>query len=113
MASIPMACLVGIDKYRHNSAEAAAKFVLTAAFSSGIMLYGISFIYGAMGTLYFDDVAAKITATPLTIMGMVFFFSGLGFKISLVPFHFWTADSYQGAPTTVTGYLSAVECQSI
>jgi len=108
MASIPMACLVGLDKYRHNSAEAAAKFVLTAAFSSGIMLYGISFIYGAMGTMYFDDVAAKITATPLTIMGMVFFFSGLGFKISLVPFHFWTADSYQGAPTTVTGYLSVV-----
>ena len=108
MASIPMACLVGLDKYRHNSAEAAAKFVLTAAFSSGIMLYGISFIYGAMGTMYFDDIAAKITATPLTIMGMVFFFSGLGFKLSLVPFHFWTADTYQGAPTTVTGYLSVV-----
>lgn len=61
-----------------------------------------------MGTMYFDDIAAKITATPLTIMGMVFFFSGLGFKLSLVPFHFWTADTYQGAPTTVTGYLSVV-----
>ena len=108
MASIPMACLVAFDKYRHNSAEAGAKFILTAIFSSGVMLYGISFLYGAVGTLYFDDVAAKITATPLTIMGLVFFFSGLGFKISLVPFHFWTADSYQGAPTTVTGYLSVV-----
>ena len=108
MASVPMACLVAFDKYRHYSAEAGAKFILTATFSSGVMLFGISFIYGATGTLYFDDVVAKLTVTPLTIMGMVFFFSGLGFKISLVPFHFWTADTYQGAPTTVTGYLSVV-----
>lgn len=108
MASIPMACLVAFDKYRHNSAEAGAKFILTAAFSSGVMLYGISFIYGAVGTMYFDDVATKLTVTPLTVAGMVFFFSGLGFKLSLVPFHFWTADTYQGAPTTVTGYLSVV-----
>lgn len=108
LASVPMACLVALDKYRHYSAEAGAKFILTATFSSGVMLYGISFVYGAVGTLYFDDVAMRITATPLTIIGMVFFFSGLGFKISLVPFHFWTADTYQGAPTTVTGYLSVV-----
>lgn len=108
MASVPMACLVAFDKYRHDSAEAGAKFILTATFSSGVMLYGISFIYGAVGTLYFEDIATQLTATPLTILGMVFFFSGLGFKISLVPFHFWTADSYQGAPTTVTGYLSVV-----
>ena len=108
MASVPMACLVGLDKYRHQSAEAAAKFILTATFSSGVMLFGISFIYGATGTLYFDDIVSKISATPMIIMGMVFFFSGLGFKISLVPFHFWTADTYQGAPTTVTGYLSVV-----
>lgn len=106
MASVPMACLVSFDKYRHNSAEAGAKFILTATFSSGVMLYGISFLYAATGTLYFDDVMANISATPLCILGMVFFFSGLGFKISLVPFHFWTADTYQGAPTTVTGYLS-------
>ncbi|ERK03473.1 NADH-quinone oxidoreductase subunit N [Hoylesella pleuritidis] len=108
MASVPMACLIALDKYRHNSAEAGAKFILTATFSSGVMLYGISFLYGAVGTLYFDDVAAVITTSPLTIMGLVFFFSGLGFKISLIPFHFWTADTYQGAPTTVTGYLSVV-----
>lgn len=108
LASIPMACLIAFDKYRHNSAEAGAKYILCALFSSGLMLYGISFIYGACGTLYFDDVMAQITATPLTIMGLVFFFSGLGFKISLVPFHFWTADTYQGAPTAVTGYLSVV-----
>ena len=108
LASVPMSCLVALDKYRHHSAEAAAKFILTATFSSGVMLYGISFVYGAAGTLYFDDITAQLTVTPLTILGMVFFFSGLGFKISLVPFHFWTADTYQGAPTTVTGYLSVV-----
>ena len=125
MASVPMACLVAFDKYKRDSAEAAAKYILTATFSSGVMLYGISMLYGATGTLYFDDMAAIIaqnyrpdgwaamlgmvfSQSPLLIMGMVFFFSGLGFKISLVPFHFWTADAYEGAPTVVTGYLSVV-----
>ena len=108
MASVPMACLVAFDRYKQQSAEAAAKYILTATFSSGVMLYGISFIYGATGTLYFQDLAGVIVAEPLTIAGLVFFFSGLGFKISLVPFHFWTADTYQGAPTPVTGYLSVV-----
>lgn len=108
MASVPMACMVALNKYRKESAEGAAKFVLTATFSSGVMLYGISFLYAATGTLYFDDVMSNLTATPLVIMGLVFFFSGLGFKISLVPFHFWTADTYQGAPTAVTGYLSVI-----
>ena len=108
MASVPLACLVAFDRHRKDSAEGAAKYILVATFSSGVMLFGISFIYAATGTLYFEDVAAKITAEPLTIMGLVFFFSGLGFKISLVPFHFWTADTYQGAPTPVTGYLSVI-----
>ena len=108
MASVPMACMVAFDKWKKDSAEGAAKYILTATFSSGVMLYGISFIYAAAGTLYFDDVAATITASPLAIIGLVFFFSGLGFKISLVPFHFWTADTYQGAPTPVTGYLSVI-----
>ena len=108
MASVPMACLVAFDKKKKESAEAAAKYVLTATFSSGVMLFGMSFIYAATGSLYYDNVAAAISGTPLSIIGMVFFFSGLGFKISLVPFHFWTADTYQGAPTPVTGYLSVV-----
>ena len=108
MASVPMACLVAFDKYRHNSAEAGAKFILTATFSSGVMLYGLTFIYADAGSLYFNEVSQNLSATPMTVMGMVFFFSGLGFKISLVPFHFWTADTYQGAPTTITGYLSVV-----
>ena len=107
MASVPLACMVAFDKTR-NSAEGAAKYILVATFSSGVMLFGISFIYAATGTLYFDDVADNLLAEPLTIMGLVFFFSGLGFKISLVPFHFWTADTYQGAPTPVTGYLSVI-----
>ena len=108
MASVPMACMVAFDKDRKNSAEGAAKYILVATFSSGVMLFGISFIYAATGTLYFDDVTAKLAAEPLCIMGLAFFFSGLGFKISLVPFHFWTADTYQGAPTPVTGYLSVI-----
>ena len=114
-ASVPMACLVAFDKYKKNSAEGAAKYILTATFSSGIMLYGLSFVYGSVGTLYFDDVAQRISyfiqyksQLPMLIAGLVFFFSGLGFKLSLVPFHFWTADTYEGAPTPVTGYLSVV-----
>ena len=108
MASVPLACMVAFDRHRRESAEGAAKYILVATFSSGVMLFGISFIYAATGTLYFDDVANSISVEPLTIMGLVFFFSGLGFKISLVPFHFWTADTYQGAPTPVTGYLSVI-----
>ncbi len=108
MASVPLACMVAFDRHRKESAEGAAKYILVATFSSGVMLFGISFIYAATGTLYFNDVAGAISVEPLTILGLVFFFSGLGFKISLVPFHFWTADTYQGAPTPVTGYLSVI-----
>lgn len=108
LATVPMACLVALDKYRHNSAEAGAKFILSALFSSGLMLYGISFFYGTTGTLYFSDMVSRIDGNALQIMSMVFFFAGLGFKISLVPFHLWTADTYQGAPTNVTSYLSVI-----
>ena len=108
LASIPMACLVAFDKYKNNSAEAGAKYILTSMFSSGLMMFGLSFIYGTTGTLYFTDIVAGLTGTPLQIMALVFFFSGLGFKISLVPFHLWTADVYEGAPTNVTAYLSVI-----
>lgn len=107
-ASVPLACMVALDKYKRDSAEAAAKFILTATFSSGVMLYGLSFLYGATGSLYFEDFTSALEVNAMTICGLVFFVSGLGFKISLVPFHFWTADTYQGAPTTVTGYLSVI-----
>lgn len=107
-ASIPMAALVAFDKYRHHSAEAGAKYILTALFASGLMLYGISLIYGSVGTLYFTDIPTHLDGNPLQVMAFVFFFSGMGFKISLVPFHLWTADVYEGAPSTVTAYLSVI-----
>ena len=96
LASVPTACLVAFDKYRGHSAEAGAKYILCALFASGLMLYGISLLYGAVGTLYFDDVAQRLSGSPLEVMALVFFFAGLAFKISLVPFHLWTADTYEG-----------------
>lgn len=108
LASIPMACLVTFDKWKHHSAEAGAKFILNSMFSSGLMLYGLSLIYGSCGTTYFADMANTLTGTPMQILAMVFFFAGLGFKLSLVPFHMWTPDTYQGAPTAVSGYLSVI-----
>lgn len=108
LASVPMACMIAFDKYKGHSAEAGAKFILSALFSSGLMLYGISMIYGSIGTLYFEDIPAGLDGSALQILALVFFFSGLAFKLSLVPFHLWTADSYQGAPTAVTAYLSVI-----
>lgn len=108
MASIPMAALVAFDKYRHHSAEAGAKYILTALFSSALLLFGLSMIYGTCGTLYFNDLPALIDGNRLQVMAFVFFFAGMGFKISLVPFHLWTADVYEGAPSVVTAYLSVI-----
>lgn len=108
LASLPLACLVAFDKYRHHSAEAGVKYILSSMFSSTVMIYGISFLYGTTGTLYFEDMAAGIDGSPLQIFALVLFFAGMGFKISLVPFHMWTADSYQGAPTVVSSYLSVI-----
>lgn len=108
LASLPLACLVAFDKYSHNSAEAGIKYILTSMFSSAMMLYGVSFLYGTTGTLYFADMSNLLSGTPMQIFALVLFFTGMGFKISLVPFHMWTADSYQGAPTTVTAYLSVI-----
>jgi len=107
-ASLPLACLVAFEKYREKSAEAGAKFILMTALSSGIMMFGLSYLYGATGTMYFEDMQALIDHNPLVILGFVFFFAGLAFKISIVPFHLWTADVYEGAPTPVTAYLSVV-----
>ena len=108
LASLPLACLVAFDKYSHNSAEAGIKYILTSMFSSAMMLYGVSFLYGTTGTLYFADMSNLLSGTPMQIFALVLFFTGMGFKISLVPFHMWTADSYQGAPTSVTAYLSVI-----
>lgn len=108
LASLPMACMVAFDKYRHHSAEAGIKYILTSMFASAIMLYGISYLYGTTGSLYYDEVRTALTGSPMQIYALVMFFAGLGFKISLVPFHMWTADSYEGAPTAVTAYLSVI-----
>lgn len=104
--SLPMACLAAFNKYKEKSAEAGAKYILVSALSSGVMLFGLSFLYGSIGTMYFSDMTAQVASEPLMIVGFVFFFSGLAFKLSLVPFHLWTADVYEGAPTAVTAYLS-------
>lgn len=107
-ASIPLATLVAFDKFKSKSAEAGAKYILNAVFASGLSLYGLSLIYGTTGTLYFEDIPAAITGAPLQIMAFVFFVVGLFFKMSLVPFHQWTPDVYEGAPTSVTSYLSVI-----
>jgi NADH-quinone oxidoreductase subunit N len=108
-ASIPLAVLVAYNKYKQQSVEASIKYVLSAALSSGVMLYGVSMLYGAMGTMYFTDISAiAIGNTTFALLGLVFFLAGMFFKLSIVPFHLWTADVYQGAPTPVTAYLSVV-----
>lgn len=108
LASVPMAALVAFDKRRFESAEAGAKFILLALFSSALLLYGVSFIYGTCGTLYFNDLATHIDGSLVQILALTCFIAGMGFKISLVPFHLWTADTYEGAPTVVTSYLSVM-----
>lgn len=108
LASVPVTALVAFDKRRYESAEAGAKFILLALFSSALLLYGISLIYGATGTLYFDEIGALMDGSLLNVFGLLLFITGMGFKISLVPFHLWTADTYEGAPTSVTAYLSVI-----
>ena len=107
-ASIPMATLVAFDKYSRKSAEAGAKYILSAVFASSISVFGMSLIYGSTGTLYFTDLATLITGTPLQILAFVLFAVGLFFKISLVPFHLWTPDVYEGSQTNITSYLSVI-----
>lgn len=107
-ASLPVACLAAYNKYKEKSAEAGAKYILMTALSSGIMMFGLSYLYGAIGTMYFADMGVAMTANTMTILGFVFFFAGLAFKISLVPFHMWAPDVYEGSPTATTAFLSVV-----
>ncbi|MDE7397034.1 MAG: NADH-quinone oxidoreductase subunit N, partial [Muribaculum sp.] len=108
-ASLPLAALAAFDKNRYESHEAAVKYLLTAVFSSAIFMMGLSFVYGLSGTLYFADIASAIyEGGTMLIVAIAFVIAGVGFKLSLVPFHFWTADTYQGAPTTITSYLSVI-----
>ncbi len=109
-ASLPLAALAAFEKNHYESHEAAAKYVFTAVFSSAVLLLGISFVYGLTGSLYFDDIAYYLidNKSALLIAAVAFVVAGVGFKLSLVPFHLWTADVYQGAPTAVTSYLSVI-----
>ena len=108
LASLPMAALASFNKKCAHSAEAGAKYILLARFSSALLLYGISLLYGATGTLYFNEIGSHLSCSTLSILALILIISGLGFKISLVPFHHWTADTSQGAPTPVPAYLSVV-----
>jgi len=108
LATIPIAALAAYDRYKNNSAEAGIKLILISALSSGILLYGLSMIYGTTGTLYFSEVTKVFSSSNLQILGFIFFFTGMSFKISIVPFHLWTADVYEGAPINITSYLSVI-----
>ena len=108
LATIPLATVVAFERFKEKSAEAGVKLIFTSALSSGILLYGLSMIYGTTGTVYFQEVSAAFTAAPLQILAFIFFFAGMAFKISLVPFHLWAADVYEGAPINVTSYLSVI-----
>jgi len=108
LSTIPLAALCNFDLDKKVSSEAAMKMILSSAFSSAILLFGISLIFGATGSFDFKDIAAELTGTPLQVMGFVFIFSGFAFKLSVVPFHLWTADVYEGSPIAVTAFLSVV-----
>ena len=110
-ASLPLAAMVAFDKHRYESHEAAVKYILTAVFSSAVFMMGLSFVYGLSGSLYFTNIATQLTIgvdSIALVVALAFVIAGIGFKLSLVPFHLWTADVYQGAPTPVTSYLSVI-----
>lgn len=108
LATIPIAALAAYELFNNKSAEAGIKLLFSSALSSGIMLYGISMLYGTTGSIYFDQVALGIDGSPLQILAFIFFAAGMFFKMSIVPFHLWTADVYEGSPIAVTTYLSVI-----
>ena len=108
LATIPIATLAAYERFKEHSAEAGVKLIFISALSSGILLYGLSMIYGTTGSVYFEEVRAGFNGSSLQILAFIFFFTGMSFKISIVPFHLWTADVYEGAPINVTSYLSVI-----
>lgn len=108
LATIPIAVLAAYERFKERSAEAGVKLLFSSALSSGILLYGLSMLYGSIGTLYFEEVSPAVTGSSLQVLAFIFFFTGMAFKISLVPFHLWTADVYEGAPVNVASYLSVI-----
>jgi len=108
LSTIPLAALVNFDLEKLKSSEAAMKMILSSAFASAIMLFGISMLYGTTGTLNFMELPALIDGSELQLLAFIFIFTGFAFKLSAVPFHLWTADVYEGAPVSVTAYLSVI-----
>jgi NADH-quinone oxidoreductase subunit N len=109
--SIPLYILTGSDKRNLKSNEAALKYFLMGSFSTGIMLMGIAFIYGGTetGSFFLDQInigAGKMS--PLIIIGLVLLLVSMSFKVSAVPFHFWTPDVYDGAPTVFTSFMATI-----
>ena len=113
LSSIPVAAMANFDLEKKRSSEAAMKMILSSAFSSGVLLFGISLLYGSTGTISFSTMATLVQGNALEITGFLLFFAGIAFKLSVVPFHFWTADVYEGAPVVVTSFLSVVSKGSI
>ena len=108
LATIPVAALANFDLDKKRSSEAAMKMILSSAFSSGILLFGISLIYGATGTISFVELPKHLDGNSLQVLALVFLFSAFAFKLSIVPFHLWTADVYEGAPIAATSFLSVI-----
>jgi NADH-quinone oxidoreductase subunit N len=108
LASIPLAAIANFDLEKRQSSEAALKFIISSAFSSGLLLFGISMVYGVSGTLVFSELPQYLDGSPLQLFALVLLIAGFAFKISVVPFHLWTADVYEGSPVTVSAYLSVI-----
>ena len=108
LSTLPVAALAAYETSKRISSESGIKFILSAGLASGISLFGISLLYATSGSIFFHDIIGVISVSNLSILGFILFFAGLSFKISLVPFHFWTADVYEGAPISVASYLSVI-----
>lgn len=108
LSTLPVAALAAFEITKRKSSEAGIKLILSAALASGVTLFGISMLYATTGSIYFNDIIEVITSTNLSTLGAILLFAGLAFKISLVPFHFWTADVYEGAPISIASYLSVI-----
>ncbi|MBL0272448.1 MAG: NADH-quinone oxidoreductase subunit N [Chitinophagaceae bacterium] len=113
LATIPVAAMANFDLEKKRSSEGAMKMILSSAFSSGILLFGISLLYGATGTISFAEIPQQLDSSPLQILAFVLLFTAFAFKLSIVPFHLWTADVYEGSPIAVTAFLSVISKGSV
>jgi NADH-quinone oxidoreductase subunit N len=108
LSAIPLAALSSFDLGKKQSSESAMKFIMSSAFSSALLLFGISLLYGATGTLSFDTIAQRLDGSAFQLFVFILLLSGFAFKLSAVPFHLWTGDVYEGSPVPVTAYLSVI-----